>query len=159
MKHWKFKTNRIAGVATAQPQIQKPIFDFDLTWCPDLWWPGAQIFTQGVLFNCYQVLRKWWRCAPSFFRDPRKTGGEDISPHPPVRVLNNLHGDLLESGIRACPESVGVDKFCRLRLRLRAKQPTPTDSECGSDSDCSALIVTSNTKTRFMWALFDLFEN
>ena len=27
---------------------QKPVFDFDLTWQPDLWWPGADIFTQGV---------------------------------------------------------------------------------------------------------------
>ena len=42
--------------------------------------------------------------------------------------LNNRQGDFCESGIRACPESVGVGKFCRLRLRLRLreKQPTPT---------------------------------
>ena len=33
MKRWKFETNRIH---TAQPQIQKPIFYFDLTWWPDL---------------------------------------------------------------------------------------------------------------------------
>ena len=30
MKGWKFETNRIHSVATAQPQSQKPIFDFDL---------------------------------------------------------------------------------------------------------------------------------
>ena len=59
--------------------------------------------------------------------------------------LNNRHGDFCESGIRACPESVGVGKFCRLRLRLRLreKQPTPTDSDfdSGSDSDSAALCV------------------
>ena len=43
--------------------------------------------------------------------------------------LNNRDGDICESGIRACPESVGVGKFCRLRLRLRQNnrlRPTPT---------------------------------
>ena len=59
-------------------------------------------------------------------------------------VLNNGHGVFCESGIRACPESVGVGKFCRLRLRLRLreKQPTPTDSDSGSDSDSAALVIT-----------------
>ena len=52
-------------------------------------------------------------------------------------ALNNRHGDFCESGIRVCPESVGVGRFCRLRLRLREKQPTPTDSD--SDSDSAAL--------------------
>ena len=53
MKRWRFETNRISSVATAQPQSQKPVFDFDLTW-----WPGAEIFTQGVNFNCEQELKK-----------------------------------------------------------------------------------------------------
>ena len=75
MKCWRFETNRISNVATAQPQSQKPVFDFDLTWWPDLWWPEAESFTQGVKFNCKQVLKKWRRCAPPFFRYPRKTGG------------------------------------------------------------------------------------
>ena len=57
MKYWRFETNRISSVATAQPQSQKPVFDFDLTWWPDLWWPGVEIFTQGVLFNSQQVLK------------------------------------------------------------------------------------------------------
>ena len=78
MKRWRFETNRISSVATAQPQSQKPVFYFDLTWWPDLWWPGAEIFTQGVKFNCEQVLKKWRRCAPPFFRYPRKTGGVGI---------------------------------------------------------------------------------
>ena len=72
MKRWRFETNRISSVATAQPQSQKPVFNFDLTWWPDLWWPGAEIFTQCSKFNCEQVLKKWWRCAPPFFRYPRK---------------------------------------------------------------------------------------
>ena len=83
MKRWRFETNRISSVATAQPQSQKPVFDFDLTWWPDLWWPGAEIFTQGVKFNCEQVLKKWRRCAPPFFRYPRKTGGVGIFCPPP----------------------------------------------------------------------------
>ena len=60
-------------------------------------------------------------------------------------VLNNRHGDFCESGIRACPESVGVGKFyrLRLRLRLREKQPTPTDSDSGSESDSAALTTTT----------------
>ena len=95
MKRWRFETNRISSVATAQPQSQKPVFDFDLTWWPDLWWPGAEIYTQGVKFNCEQVLKKWRRCAPPFFRYPRKSGGVGIfCPPPPVRVLiekNNLY--------------------------------------------------------------------
>ena len=54
-------------------------------------------------------------------------------------ALNNRHGDFCESGIRVCPESVGVGRLCRLRLRLRLreKQPTPTDFD--SDSDSAAL--------------------
>ena len=59
------------------------------------------------------------------------------------KICFNFHGDFFESGIRACPESVGVGKFCRLRLRLRAKQPTPTDSDSDSDSDSAALVVLS----------------
>ena len=91
MKRWRFETNRISSVATAQPQSQKPVFDFDLTWWPDLWWPGVEIFTQGVKFNCEQVLKKWRRCAPPFFRYSRKTGGEGIfCPPPPVRVLMRI---------------------------------------------------------------------
>ena len=58
MQRWRFKTNRISSVATAQPQSQKPVFDFDLTWWPDLWWPGVEIYTQGVKFNCEQVPKK-----------------------------------------------------------------------------------------------------
>ena len=63
-------------------------------------------------------------------------------------VLNNQHGDFCESGISACPESVGVGKFCRLRLRLRlrGKQPTPTDSDSGSDSDSAALDGTIDSR-------------
>ena len=62
--------------------------------------------------------------------------------------LNNRHGDFCESRIRACPESVGVGKFCRLRLRLRLreKQPTPADSDSGSDSDSAALVLAELTR-------------
>ena len=32
MKRWRFETYRISSVATAQPQSQKPVFDFNLPW-------------------------------------------------------------------------------------------------------------------------------
>ena len=44
-------------------------------------------------------------------------------------ALIDRHDDFFESGIRACPESVGVGEFCRLRLRLQTKQPTPAHSD------------------------------
>ena len=75
-----------------------------------------------------------------------------------TNVLNNQHGDFCESGISACPESVGVGKFCRLRLRLRfrRKQPTPTDSDSGSDSDSAAL---DTTNTAFVvWKYFSCIK-
>ena len=91
MKRWRFETNRISTVATAQPQSQKPVFDFDLTWWPDLWWPGAEIFTKGVKFNCEQVLKKSRRCVPPFFRYQRKTGGVGIfCPPPPSSARVNI---------------------------------------------------------------------
>ena len=102
MKRWRFETNRISSVATAQPQSQKPVFDFDLTWWPDLWWPGAEIFTQGVKFNCEQVLKKWRRCAPSFFRYPRKTGGVGIfCPPPPSSARVKVLGQPVTSEVRS----------------------------------------------------------
>ena len=92
MKRWRFETNRISSVATAQPQSQKPVFDFDLTWWPDLWWPRVDIFTQGVKFNCEQVLKKWRRCAPPFFPlfAKNRRGGHFLPP-PPVRVLKYIN--------------------------------------------------------------------
>ena len=97
MKRWRFETNRISSVTTAQPQSRKPVFDFDLTWWPDLWWPGAEIYTQGVKFNCEQVLKKWRRCAPPFFRYPRKTGGVGIfCPPPPSSArVKQIHQHLM----------------------------------------------------------------
>ena len=116
MKRWRFETNRISSVATAQPQSQKPVFDFDLTWWPDLWWPGVEIFTQGVKFNCEQVLKKWRRCAPPFFRYSRKTGGEGIfCPPPPVRVLTRA---LLGGGrLNAPPPPSGFSRIAKIRRR------------------------------------------
>ena len=89
MKRWRFETNRISSVTTAQPQSQKPVFDFDLTWWPDLWWPGVELFTQGVLFNCEQLLKKWRHCAPPFFRYPRKPEGWAFFAPPPSSARDN----------------------------------------------------------------------
>ena len=123
MKRWRFETNRISSVATAQPQIQKPVFDFDLTWWPELSWPGVEIFTQGVKFNCEQVLKKWRRCAPRFFRYSRKTGGEGIFCPPPVRVLTRallvlwIFHDLLGGGVWTPPPSISAPAHRRTKRK------------------------------------------
>ena len=112
MKPWRFETNRISGVATAQPQSQKPVFDFDLTWWPDLWWPGVEIFTQGVKFNCEQVLKKWRRCAPPFFRYLRKTGGEGIFCPPPSSARVNQTSEI-------CMQPAGTSSFVSTLKHVR----------------------------------------
>ena len=87
MKRWRFETNRISSVATAQPQSQKPVFDFDLTWWRDLWWPGAEIFTQGVKFNCEQVLKNGGAARRRVSPIREKPEGWAFFAPPPVRVL------------------------------------------------------------------------
>ena len=84
MKRWRFETNLISSVATAQPQSQKPVFDFDLTWWPDLWWPGVEIFTQGVKFNCKQVFEKMAALRAAVFPlSAKNRRGGHVLPPPP----------------------------------------------------------------------------
>ena len=73
-------------------KVRNPFLTLTWTWWPDLWWPGAEMFTQGVKFNCEQVLKKWRRCAPPFFRNPRKTGrgGHFFAPSSARVKLNIL---------------------------------------------------------------------
>ena len=70
------------------------------------------------------------------YAEQRRAGFGTCHPASPQKYtqkkMTKIMGiEICESGIRSCPESVGVGKFCRLRhrLRLRAKQPTPTDSD------------------------------
>ena len=79
MKRWRFETNRISSVATAQPQSQKPVFDFDLTF-GDL---GLK-FLHKVSNS---IVSRYWKNGGAarrrFFRYPRKTGGVGIFCPPP----------------------------------------------------------------------------
>ena len=75
MKRWKIETNRIRSVATAQPQSQKPIFDFDLTWWPDLWWPGANFFYTRCLIQLLTGIEKMF---PLYAKNRR--GGHFLPP-------------------------------------------------------------------------------
>ena len=88
MKRWRFETNRISSVATAQPQSQKPVFDFDLTWWPDLWWPGIEI--SHKVWN--SIVSRYWKNGGAarrrFFAIREKPEGRAFfAPPPPVRVL------------------------------------------------------------------------
>ena len=97
---------------------------------------GRDVSRSGISTDCHVCYAEQRSSVPTYHpaSRTRKSGQKN--------ALNNLHGDFFELGIRACPESVGVGKLCRLRLRLRVKQRTPTDSDSGSDSDSAALPVT-----------------
>ena len=83
MKHWRFGTNRISSVATAQPQSQKPVF-FTLTWPGDLTFGDLGLkFLHKV---CNSILSRYWKNGGAarrrFFRYPRKNrrGGHFLPP-------------------------------------------------------------------------------
>ena len=90
MKRWRFETNRTSSVATAQPQSQKHVFDFDLTWWPDLWWPGLK-FLHKVSNS---IVSRYWkngRAAHRRFSAIREKPEwwAYLPPPPPVRVLGD----------------------------------------------------------------------
>ena len=61
----------------------------NLTWRPDIWWHGADIFTQGVLFNYSQVLKNVGAARHLFPAIHEKQMGGILCPPPPppVRML------------------------------------------------------------------------
>ena len=74
MKRWKFETNRINSVATAQPQSQKPIFDWlDLVTWPLVTW-GSNFYTRCLI----QFLTGTEKMAAAVFPLCAKTGGVGI---------------------------------------------------------------------------------
>ena len=54
----------------------------NVTWRPDLKWPGVKIFTQDAQRINEQLCQIWRRCAPPFFCYPRKTDGGHICAPP-----------------------------------------------------------------------------
>ena len=86
MKRWRFETNWISSVATAQPQSQTRFWLWpDLVTWPLVTW-GWNFYTM-CLIQLSAGTKKRRRCAPPFFRYSRKTGGVGIFCPPPVRVL------------------------------------------------------------------------
>ena len=94
MKRWRFETNRISSVATAQPQSETRFW----LWHDLVTWP---LVTWGWNFYTRCQIQLWAgtekmaaaRCAPPFSRYPRKTGRVGIfcpPPPSPVRVLSDL---------------------------------------------------------------------
>ena len=86
MKHWRFETNRISSVATAQPQSQKPVFDFDLTF-GDL---GLKFWHKV----CNSILSRYWKNGGATRRRfsairEKPEGRAFFALPPPVRVLNH----------------------------------------------------------------------
>ena len=85
INRWKFEIDRAWVVAVAQVEIFWNMRSLDLTWWPDLEWPGAEIFTQCVKRMCEKVCQKRRRCAPPFLRYRRKTGSGGVQTPPPAR--------------------------------------------------------------------------
>ena len=89
MKRWKFETNRIHSVATAQPQSQKPILT--LTWPSDLTFGDLGLKFLHKVSN--SIVSRYWKNGGAARRRfsviREKPGGEGIfcPPPPPVRVL------------------------------------------------------------------------
>ena len=63
----------------------------NVTWRPDLIWPGAKNFTQDAQRMNEQLCQIWRRCAPPFFCYLRKTDGGGTYV-PPGRARVNLPG-------------------------------------------------------------------
>ena len=77
-------------VAVARWEIYFVVGSLDLTWWPDLTWPWAEIFTKVAEKMGGKVGETRRRCAPPFFRYPRKTwGGRSNAPPPAGRGLTS----------------------------------------------------------------------
>ena len=80
---WEFHMNRFIVVALAWVQTFSEVGLFDLTWWPDLRWPGVGFCTPCAKKMPDKVCQVWRRCAPPFFCYPRKTwGGGGVKPSP-----------------------------------------------------------------------------
>ena len=85
---WKFQGNRSVGVALTKIQTFYEMTSLDVTWWPNLAWPGSEIFTICVEMMYDKVCQKRWRCAPPFLDNMEKTGGGGLN-NPPSRAKVN----------------------------------------------------------------------
>ena len=82
---WKFQSDRTTLVARARVWTFSEVGSLNLTWWPDLWWPGAKIFRDYAEKMYDKVCEKRRGCAPPFLRYRRKTWGGGFN-NPPSRA-------------------------------------------------------------------------
>ena len=80
---WEFHMNRFIVVALAWVQTFSEVGLFDLTWWPDLRWPGVDFCTQYAEQMPDKVCQIWRRCAPPFFAIAKKPEGGGVETPPP----------------------------------------------------------------------------
>ena len=86
MKRWRFETNRISSVATAQPQSQNPVFYFELTWWPDLTWLWVEIFRKVAEKMGVRWVKTGGAARRRIFAILEKPEGGVQTPPPPSRA-------------------------------------------------------------------------
>ena len=87
INRWKFQGDRSVGVLMTSIQPFSVVRSFDVTWWPDLEWPGSEIFTTNAEKMYKQVCQKWRRSARPFLKYLRKIWGG-------VQTTNTYHGVL-----------------------------------------------------------------
>ena len=85
INRWQFQGDRSLDVAMTNIQSFSEVRTLDVTWWPDLEWPGSQIFTKCAEKMYEQLCQKRWRGAPPFSSYLRKTWGGVQTPPPPAR--------------------------------------------------------------------------
>ena len=96
---WEFHINHFIVVALAWVQTFPEVGLFDLTWWPDLRWPGVNFCTQCAEQMPDKVCQIWRRCAPPFFRYREKNLKGGVQTPPP-------------------PSRARVKRFCPVRFTL-----------------------------------------
>ena len=81
---WKFQGNRSIGVALRKIQTVYEVRSLDVTWWPDLAWPGSEICTTCAEKMYDKVCQKRRRCAPPFLSYSRKTSWGGVQTPPPA---------------------------------------------------------------------------
>ena len=84
INRWKFQGDRSFGVAMTNIQSFSEVRSLDVTWWPDLEWPGSEIFTKCAEKMYEQLCQKRRRSTPPFSSYLRKTW-RGCSNTPPAR--------------------------------------------------------------------------
>ena len=82
INRWKFQGDRSFGVAMTNIQSFSEERSLDVTWWPDLEWPGSEIFTKFAEKMHKQLCQKRRRSAPPFSSYRWKTW-KGVFKHPP----------------------------------------------------------------------------